>query len=92
VLKEGKYYALDLPDHPGDFDERSRPLRRLASVKISRLVILDSYGGHFARIYASLPRNTTEGVVFKRRSSPYAKQRGTAVETRDWLKRRFAWD
>jgi hypothetical protein len=39
-----------------------------------------------------LPRETTEGVIFKRRCSVYAKQRRASAETRDWLKRRFAWD
>jgi hypothetical protein len=34
----------------------------------------------------------TEGVVFKRRSCVYVKQRRASAETRDRLKRRFAWD
>jgi hypothetical protein len=53
---------------------------------------VDSYGGHFGRIYGTLPRETTEGVVFKRRSSVYAKQGRACAETRNWLKRRFVWD
>jgi ATP-dependent DNA ligase len=92
VSKEGKYYAFDLPDQPGDLDERSNALRKIACLKIPGIIILDSYGGHFARIYASLPRETTEGVVFKRRSSLYAKQRRASSESRDWLKRQFVWD
>ena len=39
---------------------------------------------------AALP--ITDGVVFKRRASSYTKQRRASAETRDWLKRRFAWD
>jgi ATP-dependent DNA ligase len=92
VLKEGKYYAFDLPDHPGDFDERSRALRKVAAFKISGLAIVDSYGGHFARIYTTISGGAIEGVVFKRRSSLYAKQPRASAEIRTWLKRRFAWD
>jgi hypothetical protein len=92
VQKEGKYYAFDLPDQPGDLDERFRALCRLAIFKTPGVALLESYGGHFARIYGTLPRETTEGVVFKRRSSSYAKQRRASAETRDWLKRRFVWD
>jgi hypothetical protein len=66
--------------------------RHVASIKFPGLVTLDTYGGHFALIYDSLPRDTTEGVVFKRRCGLYAKQTRASVETRDWLKRRFAWD
>jgi ATP-dependent DNA ligase len=92
VPREGKYYAFDVPDEPGDLDERYRALSQLAVFKTSSSSPVDTYRGHFARIYASLPRETTEGVVFKRRSSLYAKQRRASAETRDWLKRRFAWD
>jgi len=92
VAKEGKYYAFDLPDEPGDYDKRSRLLCELAPLKIAGLIILDRYEAHFPEVYTALPRQTTEGVVFKRRSSLYAKQRRPSAETRDWLKRRFAWD
>jgi ATP-dependent DNA ligase len=92
VSKEGKYYAFDLPDAPGDFDERLRTLCKLAVLKNPGVVLVDTYGGHFARIYATLPRETTEGVVFKRRSSLYVKQHRPSAETRDRLKRRFVWD
>jgi ATP-dependent DNA ligase len=92
VSKEGKYYAFDLPDELGDFDERHLALCKLAILKTPGVALVDTYGGHFARIYASLPRETIEGVVFKRRSSLYPQQRCASAETRDWLKRRFAWD
>jgi ATP-dependent DNA ligase len=92
VPKDGKYYAFDLPEAPGDFDDRFRALCKLAALKSPGVVLVDSYGGHFARIYATLARDATEGVVFKRRSSAYAKQPRASAETRDWLKRRFAWD
>ncbi len=92
VVQEGTYYAFDLPDEPGDYDHRARVLCELASLKITGLFILDRYEAHFPEVYEGLPRGTTEGVVFKRRSSLYAKQRRPAAETRDWLKRRFAWD
>jgi ATP-dependent DNA ligase len=92
VAKEGKYYAFDLPDEPGDYDHRSRVLCDLASLKIPGLIILEHYEVHFPEVYAGLSRETTEGVVFKRRSSLYAKQRRASAEIRDWLKRRFAWD
>src|SRR5437870_7651479 len=39
VPKEGKYYAFDVPDEPGDYDHRSRVLCQLASLKIPGLVI-----------------------------------------------------
>src|SRR5262245_31508925 len=42
--------------------------------------------------HAALPRSIIEGVVFKRRTSAYAKQRRASTETRDWLKRRFGWN
>jgi ATP-dependent DNA ligase len=90
--KEGKYYAFDLPDEPGDYDHRCRSLSALASLEIPAFVILDRYEAHFAEVYAALPRESTDGVVFKRRSSLYAKQRRASAEIRDWLKRRFAWD
>jgi ATP-dependent DNA ligase len=92
VPKERKYYAFDLPDQPGDYDHRCKVLCELASPKIPGLIILDRYEAHFPEVYAALPRETTEGVVFKRRSSFYAKQRRASAETRAWLKRRFAWD
>jgi ATP-dependent DNA ligase len=92
VPKEGKYYAFDLPDQPGDFDERYRALCKLAVLKTPGVVLVDTYGGHFARIYAGLPHETTEGVVLKRHCSVYARQQRASAETRDWLKRRFAWD
>jgi ATP-dependent DNA ligase len=92
VPKEGKYYAFDLPDEPGDYDRRCRTLSGFASLKIPDLIILERYEAHFPEVYAALPRETTEGVVFKRRSSLYAKQRHASAEIRDWLKRRFAWD
>jgi ATP-dependent DNA ligase len=90
--KDGKYYAFDLPEAPGDLDDRFRALCKLAALQSPDVVVVDSYGGHFARIYATLARDATEGVVFKRRSSAYAKQPRASAETRDWLKRRFAWD
>jgi ATP-dependent DNA ligase len=92
VLEGGTYHAFDLPDHPGDLDDRFRALCRLAIFKVPGVALLESYGGHFARIYGTLPRETTEGVVFKRRSSLYDKQRRASAEIRDWLKRRFVWD
>jgi hypothetical protein len=92
VPKKAKYYAFDLPDAAGDFDERVRTLRKLEVLRRPGVMLVDTYEGHFARIYASLPRETTEGVVFKRRRSLYAKHVGPGVESRDWLKRRFLWD
>jgi ATP-dependent DNA ligase len=89
VPKEGKYYAFDLPDASGDFDTRHAALCKL---KKAGVVLVDTYRGHFSRIYGDLPRATTEGVVFKRRSSVYAKQGRPSTGTRDWLKRRFLWD
>ena len=38
VPKEGKYYAFDLPDEPGDFDERYRALCKLAALKTPGVV------------------------------------------------------
>jgi ATP-dependent DNA ligase len=92
VPREKKYYAFDLPDQLGDYDARSKGLCRLWSLRIPRLIILGRYDVHFPRVYATLPREMIEGVVFKRRSSSYPKQRRASTETRDWLKRRFAWD
>src|SRR5262245_22003767 len=92
VPKDGKYYAFDLSDQQGDYDKRAGTLMELTSLKIPGLIILSGYDAQFAQVYASLPREKNEGVVFKRRSSLYAKQRRTSAETRDWLKRRFAWD
>lgn len=84
------YHAFDLPDEPGDYDHRFRVL--LLQDQIPGLIIVRNYQARFAHAYATLPRSITEGVVFKRRSSVYTKQRRASAETRDWLKRRFAWD
>jgi ATP-dependent DNA ligase len=92
VPEEKKYYAFDLPDEPGDLDHRTKTLLASMSWKIPSLVIVESYEAHFAQVYAKSPRESVEGVVFKRRSSSYLKQRRASVETRDWLKRRFVWD
>jgi ATP-dependent DNA ligase len=92
VPKDSKYYAFDLPDQPGDLDHRTRVLAQQTSLSIPGLIILGRYNAHFPRVYATLPRDTIEGVVLKRRSSLYAKQDRASAETRDWLKRRFAWD
>jgi ATP-dependent DNA ligase len=86
------YHAFDLPDEAGDFDHRFRVLQQMNSLKIAGLVIARNYTARFAQIYATLPRSVTEGVVFKRRSSRYTKHSRPSTETRDWLKRRFAWD
>jgi hypothetical protein len=86
------YHAFDLPNEPGDFDHRFQVLQQLTALKIPGLVIVRTYTARFAPVYATLPRTVTEGVVFKRRSSRYAKQSRPSTETRDWLKRRFAWD
>ncbi len=86
------YHAFDLPDEPGDYDHRFRMLVGMGSLKIPGLITLRSYESHFAQVYATLPRSITEGVVFKRRASFYTNQRRASAETRDWLKRRFAWD
>ena len=88
---EGNFYAFDLPDEPGHYDERSEALAELAARHIPDLIILKPYNSHFTDVYAKLSREATEGVVFKRRSSVYTKQSRPSVETRDWLKRRFAW-
>ena len=92
VAQEGRYHAFDMPDEPGDLDRRTGVLKQLPSRNIPGLVIVETFGGHFAQVYAKLPRQSVEGVVFKRRSSAYTKQRRVSVETRDWLKRRFVWD
>jgi ATP-dependent DNA ligase len=92
LAKEGKYYAFDVPDEPGDYDHRCKVLCELASLKIPGLIIMDRYEASFPEVYEAFPRDKVEGVVFKRRSSHYAKQRRPSAETRDWLKRRFAWD
>jgi ATP-dependent DNA ligase len=91
VQEEG-YHAFDLPDEPGDFDHRYRVLQHLGSLNIPGLMVVRTYESRFAPVYATLPRSVTEGVVFKRRSSRYAKQTRPSTETRDWLKRRFVWD
>src|SRR5262245_3871058 len=89
VAQEGRYHAFDMPDEPGDLDHRAGVLREMAYRNIAGLVVVESFDGHFAQVYAKLPRELVEGVVFKRRSSVYAKQRRASAETRDWLKRRF---
>jgi hypothetical protein len=71
---------------------RSRVVSGLVALKLPGMPVLDSYGANFAREYDEMPRAMVEGVVFKRRSSIYVKQRCASTETRDWLKRRFAWD
>jgi ATP-dependent DNA ligase len=59
----------------------------------SRVRLVASYvGGRFRPVYAGLKVHGAEGVVLKRRRSLYAKHNRAGVESRDWLKRRFAWD
>ena len=62
------------------------------TTSIPRVRLVASYGAGFPQVYAGLKRQGAEGVVLKRRKSPYAKQSRAGVESRDWLKRRFAWD
>ena len=54
--------------------------------------LVASYNANFPTVYAGLKRQDAEGIVLKRRKSLYAKQKRSGVESRDWLKRRFAWD
>ena len=61
--------------------------------RFARIRLVASYtSGHFPQVYAGLNNHGAEGIVLKRRRAPYAKQRRSGVESRDWLKRRFEWD
>jgi hypothetical protein len=53
VPKEGKYYAFDMPDEPGDHDQRCRTLVEFASRQIRGLVIMDHYEANFAEVYVA---------------------------------------
>ena len=59
----------------------------------SHVRLVASYtAGRFPQVYAGLKGHGAEGVVLKRRKALYVKQNRPGVESRDWLKRRFAWD
>lgn len=59
----------------------------------SRVRLVASYtAGRFPQVYAGLKGHGADGVILKRRKALYAKQHRHCVESRDWLKRRFAWD
>ena len=85
--------ALQSP--AADFDP---PLAGGAAVQsmttsVSHIRLVASYtGGRFPQVYVGLKGHGAEGVVLKRRRSHYAKHIRSDVESRDWLKRRFAWD
>src|SRR5580765_273579 len=60
---------------------------------ISHVRLVASHtAGHFPQVYACLKGHGAEGVVLKRRRTQYSTQIRPGVESRDWLKRRFAWD
>jgi hypothetical protein len=61
--------------------------------RFARIRLVASYTvGHFPQVYAGLKGHGAEGGVLKRRRALYAKHIRAGVESRDWLKRRFAWD
>lgn len=86
------FYAFDLPDQPGDYDARSRALDAYIEV-VGRagVIAVTRFPVGFTEAYDFL-KGKAEGVVMKRRASVYAKQGRPGSKTRDWLKRRFAWD
>jgi hypothetical protein len=60
---------------------------------VSRVLLVARYvGGRFPQFYEELKGLGVEGVVLKRRLSFHARLNRDGVESRDWLKRRFAWD
>ena len=63
------------------------------TASIPHICLIASYtGGRFPQVYEGLKSHGAEGVVLKRRRARYAKHIRPGVESRDWLKRRFAWD
>ena len=63
------------------------------TASIPHICLIASYtGGRFPQVYESLKGHGAEGVVLKRRRARYAKHIRPGVESRDWLKQRFAWD
>jgi ATP-dependent DNA ligase len=63
------------------------------TASIPHICLIASYtGGRFRQVYEGLKGHGAEGVVLKRRRSLYAKHIRPGVESREWLKRRFAWD
>ncbi len=96
VNATGKLWLFDLPDHPGSYDERRAALSDLLSTThypLPTLVgLVPRALGSFAAFYAACKIEGFEGVVAKRRLSHYPKCPRPDTLTRDWLKRRFAWD
>ena len=99
------YVVFDLPDCPLDYDGRRETLAKLLGVAsidphavshataIHGVHLVASYTtGNFPQVYAHLKRSGAEGVVLKRRRSPYNKPPRPSVDCRDWIKRRFRWD
>ncbi len=89
----GTYYAFDLPDALGDYDERTAELALLVNY-FGRpgLKMIAPKRNRFPSAYADLRDLGMEGVVLKRRNSKYPKRSRPRKPTRDWLKRLFAWD
>jgi len=68
-----------------------RPLGQ--TTPVPHICLIASYtGGRFPQVYEGIKGHGAEGVVLKRRRSHYAKHMRPGVESRDWLKRRFAWE
>jgi len=53
---------------------------------------LENMVGRFPQVYEGLKGHGAEGVVLKRRRGLYVKHMRPGVESRDGLKRPFAWD
>lgn len=85
-----QYFLFDLPDHKGTLDERWESLASLH----------DSMGEDARNVIHLCPRDVQwenvrsagwEGVVFKKRTSPYVKSGQPDSTTAHWIKYRLEW-
>jgi ATP-dependent DNA ligase len=100
VPARDEFYAFDLPDCPLSYDERRSALAKILGLvagtefdpPLSCTVPALALTASSPQVYEGLKGHGAEGVVLKRRRAVYAKHIRPGVESRDWLKRRFAWD
>ena len=84
---DGTFYPFDLPDHPGNLDERTAALKIIVGGINDPSVVLCP----FEVLWPQVDVNGWEGIVLKKRSSFYPKARVDGKTTPAWVKYRAEW-
>lgn len=108
VQRNQTFWAFDLPDHPGSYDERRLQmfkmpmappfhallygLMKVAENPRPAIFLVPQTLQDFSGVYDKWKMDGVEGVVMKRRCSKYSKQAREGVVTKDWFKRRYSHD